>query len=154
MVEFLALNRDVAPDGRSCSFSIRFFQCSHDGLVLGHGLRQASSCPELHPAEGLKTPIKPKALLLQKPVSRLPVQNGVESLVFQVIAIGVLGHDRFITARIGSMKVCQSLVRDAACGKTRTDRFQFGHHLEHFKKLDRTRLAHKDSTPGDLLHKT
>jgi hypothetical protein len=116
MVEFLALNRDVAPDGRSCGFAISFFQCSHDSLVLGHGLRQAPSCPELHAAEGLKAPVKPEAFLLQKPVAGLPVQNGVEAFVFQVIAIGVLSRDRFITTRVGSMKVAKawSVMRLAA----------------------------------------
>jgi hypothetical protein len=94
VVEFFALNRDVAAPDCRLPFAIPFFKRCDDGLMFRHRLLQAA--PEPATASGGRASgagMQPQAFLLQKPVAGLPVQNGVEALVLAVVAVGVLGRD-------------------------------------------------------------
>lgn len=94
-----------------------------------------------------------KAFLLEEAVAGLAVQQRVEPFVFAEIAVGIIGLDRSIAKRVCVVQLLQSRVRNTCCGKSRTDRFQFGHNLEHLDQFDRSGLAHKHAASGQLLDK-
>ena len=68
-MEFLALYGNVPTDGSRRPFTVGSLDGGNDVFMFGHGLFHAPAHAQLHPSEGLQTPLKAKAFLLQKTVA-------------------------------------------------------------------------------------
>lgn len=77
-MELFTLHGNVISDGICSRLTIPRFKRGDDGFVFRHGLLQPPAQAQLHPSEGLQTALQAKALLFQKAIAGLTVQNGME----------------------------------------------------------------------------
>ena len=64
MLEFLALNGDMTPDGMGRAIRITGNERVHDRLMLRHGFLHPPAQAQLHPAKGLQPAVQPQGFLL------------------------------------------------------------------------------------------
>ena len=97
------------------------------------------------------TAVQAQRLLFKKRIARVAIDHVMKLLVLAVIAIGVVGYDRFGAPCIRGVEISESRFGDAMRGKASADALDFGHGFKHFHQFDQTRLSDEYAPARDLF---
>ena len=151
MVKLLTLNRDMRPDGLGGLGGVTFLQRNHNLFVFLHGLLQAAPETQLSSAKRLKPTLQTKAFLFEEAVSRFPVQDRVELLIFPVVLLWILLLDSGVTSLVRVFQFIDCLVGYTVRCEARGSCFKLRHDLKHLHQSDGAGLFNEHASPGAMF---